>query len=212
MRSTRRSTTAIASWRRSSVPEQVAQLFDEYADAYARGERPRAEEYLARAGGQADELAGLLERFVRRRRRASPTRRTVALIEAWLTGEPPLARPAREPGRARGRGRRRARRAPRPRPGQAREGEALLPAARGGPARAQPRQPKGLGRADGTRRAALGGAGGLACPTGRRREPSIYAQPSRPQPRLRSPSPEPKNPTRSTVLFLGEGVELELPC
>jgi hypothetical protein len=72
------------------VPEQVADLFAEYADAYARGERPRAEEYLARAGGQADELARLLERFVR----AAPAREadaaTLALTEAALTGEPPL--------------------------------------------------------------------------------------------------------------------------
>ena len=43
------------------MPEQVTDLFTEYADAYARGEHPRAEEYLARAGGQADELARLLK-------------------------------------------------------------------------------------------------------------------------------------------------------
>jgi hypothetical protein len=90
MRSTRRSITAIASWRRSSVPELVAQLFAEYADAYARGERPRAEEYLARAGGQADELAGLLERFVHATPAREPDAATIALTEAWLTGEPPL--------------------------------------------------------------------------------------------------------------------------
>jgi hypothetical protein len=72
------------------VPEQVAQLFAEYADAYARGERPRAEEYLARAGGQADELAGLLERFVQATPAREPDPETLALTEAWLTGEPPL--------------------------------------------------------------------------------------------------------------------------
>jgi hypothetical protein len=72
------------------VPERVAELFAEYADAYARGEHPRAEEYLARAGEQADELAGLLERFVRAApaREASPA--MMALTEAALTGEPPL--------------------------------------------------------------------------------------------------------------------------
>jgi hypothetical protein len=72
------------------VPEQIAQLFAEYADAYARGERPRAEEYLARAGGQADELAGLLERFVQATPAHEPDAETLALTEAWLTGEPPL--------------------------------------------------------------------------------------------------------------------------
>jgi len=72
------------------VPEQVAQLFAEYADAYARGERPRAEEYLTRAGEQADELAGLLERFVQATPAREPDAETLALTEAWLTGEPPL--------------------------------------------------------------------------------------------------------------------------
>jgi hypothetical protein len=72
------------------VPEQVAQLFAEYADAYARGERPRAEEYLSRAGGQADELAGLLERFVQATPAREPDAETLALTETWLTGEPPL--------------------------------------------------------------------------------------------------------------------------
>jgi hypothetical protein len=72
------------------VSEQVADLFAEYADAYARGEHPRAEEYLARAGGQADELARLLERFVRAAPASEPDAATLALTEAALTGEPPL--------------------------------------------------------------------------------------------------------------------------
>src|SRR5512133_3597017 len=90
MPSTRHCTTLIASWRRSSVSEPVADLFAEYADAYARGEHPRAEEYLARAGGQADELARLLERFVRAAPAREPDAATLALTEAALTGEPPL--------------------------------------------------------------------------------------------------------------------------
>jgi hypothetical protein len=90
MPSTRHCTTLIASWRRSSVSELVADLFAEYADAYARGEHPRAEEYLARAGGQADELARLLERFVRAAQGREPDAATLALTEAALTGEPPL--------------------------------------------------------------------------------------------------------------------------
>jgi hypothetical protein len=72
------------------MSEQVADLFAEYADAYARGEHPRAEEYLARAGGQADELARLLERFVRAAPAREPDAATLALTEAALTGEPPL--------------------------------------------------------------------------------------------------------------------------
>jgi hypothetical protein len=72
------------------VPEQIAQLFAEYADAHARGERPRAEEYLARAGGQADELADLLERFLQATPARGPDAETIALTEAWVTGQPPL--------------------------------------------------------------------------------------------------------------------------
>jgi len=72
------------------VPDRVADLFAEYADAYARGEHPRAEEYLARAGKQADELARLLERFVRAAPASEPDAATLALTEAALTGEPPL--------------------------------------------------------------------------------------------------------------------------
>lgn len=72
------------------MSDQIAQLFAEYADAYARGERPRADEYLARAGGQADELAGLLVRFVQATPAREPDAETLALTEAWLTGEPPL--------------------------------------------------------------------------------------------------------------------------
>lgn len=72
------------------MPEEITQLFAEYADAYARGERPRADEYLARAGGQADELAGLLERFVQAAPAREPDAEALALTEAWLTGEPPL--------------------------------------------------------------------------------------------------------------------------
>src|SRR5262245_37709693 len=90
MRSTRHCTTLIGSWGRSSVPDRVADLFAEYADAYARGEHPRAEDYLARAGGQADELARLLDRFVRAAPAPQADAATLALTEAALSGEPPL--------------------------------------------------------------------------------------------------------------------------
>jgi hypothetical protein len=47
-----------------SSPEDVRELFAQYADAYARGERPRAADYLERAGEDADLLAAMLERFL----------------------------------------------------------------------------------------------------------------------------------------------------
>jgi hypothetical protein len=71
------------------LPERIPDLFAEYADAHARGDRPRADEYLARAGGRADQLAGLLERFVRAPAR-EPDAETIVLTEAMLTGESPL--------------------------------------------------------------------------------------------------------------------------
>jgi hypothetical protein len=43
------------------VAERVAELFGEYAAAYARGERPQSREFLARAGEQVDEQASLID-------------------------------------------------------------------------------------------------------------------------------------------------------
>src|SRR6266480_1484333 len=82
MPSIRRSTTAIASWRSSSVPEMF-ELFDEYAAAYARGERPRAREYLTRAGPQADELAGLIDQFLQRSPAAEPDVKKEQKVEGY---------------------------------------------------------------------------------------------------------------------------------
>ena len=76
----------------SSDPDLVFQLFDQYAAAYARNERPRARDYLDRAGDRADELAELLDGFLRRVPRGAPDPQTVALMGAWLAGEPPLVR------------------------------------------------------------------------------------------------------------------------
>jgi hypothetical protein len=74
------------------VPERVEQLFDEYARAYARGERPEAREYLERAGPDADALAGLIDRYLAGVPAPAPDERTVELFEAWHVGESPLLR------------------------------------------------------------------------------------------------------------------------
>jgi hypothetical protein len=89
MQSIRLFTTAIADWRTSCVPD-VAVLFEEYASAYARGERPRAHEYLVRAGAAADDLAELIDRFLARTPAPAADGATAALIAAWADGEPPL--------------------------------------------------------------------------------------------------------------------------
>jgi hypothetical protein len=89
MQSIRRSTTVTRNSRRSFVPDVVA-LFEEYAAAYARGERPRAQEYLKRAGPGADELANLIDGWLRTVPVSDPDDDTIALVGAWTAGQPPL--------------------------------------------------------------------------------------------------------------------------
>jgi hypothetical protein len=89
MQSIRRSTTDTRSWRRSSVAD-VFELFDEYAAAYARGEHPRAGEYLERAGPQADELAGLIDEYLKRADGVEPTDEARAVVAAVVDGGTPL--------------------------------------------------------------------------------------------------------------------------
>jgi hypothetical protein len=71
------------------VPE-LFELFDEYAAAYARGERPHAREYLERAGPQADELARLIDEFLQRSPAAEPDEETMTIVGALVEGHPPL--------------------------------------------------------------------------------------------------------------------------
>jgi len=68
----------------------VAQLFDDWAARYARGERPDPREYLERAGERQGELAGLIERYLVSAPRSAPDPETVELAEAWARGESPL--------------------------------------------------------------------------------------------------------------------------
>lgn len=69
---------------------EVLALFEEYAEAYARGEQPEAGEYLERAGDGADELANLIEGWLRAVPVPEPDAETLALISAWMEEEPPL--------------------------------------------------------------------------------------------------------------------------
>jgi hypothetical protein len=74
------------------VAERVEELFGEYAAAYSRGERPQAREFLARAGGQVDELASLIDGLLASAPAPVPDEQTVALFEAWRAGDSPLPR------------------------------------------------------------------------------------------------------------------------
>jgi hypothetical protein len=74
------------------VSDHVFELFDSYAAAYARGERPSAEEYLDRAGPDRDQLSSLLDEFLRRapvHPASEDDRRYLGLM---LAEEPPLLR------------------------------------------------------------------------------------------------------------------------
>jgi len=72
------------------VPDRVFELFDEYAAAYARGERPSAEEYLDRAGPDRDQLSALLSEYLRRAPAQLATEDDKRLLGLMLAEEPPL--------------------------------------------------------------------------------------------------------------------------
>jgi hypothetical protein len=65
-------------------------LFDEWAASYARGESPDPLAFLQRAGVHADELARLMDGFLRAVPRLEPDAETVALARAWVSGASPL--------------------------------------------------------------------------------------------------------------------------
>ena len=71
-------------------PEAIEELYAEYAASLARGERPRARDYLDRAGTEAEELATMIERFLQAAPRPVATVEESALLDGWLQREPPL--------------------------------------------------------------------------------------------------------------------------
>jgi hypothetical protein len=68
----------------------VEALFDAFAQAYLRGESPDVSEYLARAGGERDDLGDLIDRFLRAVPAQPATEEEIVLMEARLEGEPTL--------------------------------------------------------------------------------------------------------------------------
>lgn len=80
----------------------VDELFADYAAALARGERPRARDYLDQAGAEADELATMIERFLQSAPRPAATPEESALLAGWLQREPPLLELRRRRGLKRG--------------------------------------------------------------------------------------------------------------
>jgi hypothetical protein len=72
------------------MADEVFQLFDDYAARFARGERPDAREYLARAGEGADELAAMIDGFLQAAPVPAAGEDERVLAAAWIEGEPPL--------------------------------------------------------------------------------------------------------------------------
>jgi hypothetical protein len=72
------------------VSDRLFELFDEYAAAYARGERPSAEDFLERAGPDRAELASLLQEYLRRAPVQRPTEDDQRHLGLMLAEEPPL--------------------------------------------------------------------------------------------------------------------------
>lgn len=65
-------------------------LFDEFAAAYRGGETPDVLAYLQRAGGDADALADLIDRFLRATPARESTEEEIVLAHARTEQEPPL--------------------------------------------------------------------------------------------------------------------------
>jgi hypothetical protein len=72
------------------VRVDVSQLFEEWAAHVAREERPDPAEYIDRAGPQGEELARMMDRFLRASRPPQPEEQTVDLVRAWAADQPLL--------------------------------------------------------------------------------------------------------------------------
>lgn len=72
------------------MAERAFELFDEFAAAWARGERPSLDDYLEQAGPEAELLARLVDEYVSRAPAPPPREDAVELLDAFLEREPGL--------------------------------------------------------------------------------------------------------------------------
>src|SRR5215211_1559443 len=73
-----------------TMHNRAYELFDDFAAAWARGERPSLDDYLERAGPESEQLARLVEEYVVRAPVPQPASDAVELLEAFLEREPGL--------------------------------------------------------------------------------------------------------------------------
>jgi hypothetical protein len=72
------------------VDDRVLELFEDYAAARARGERPDPLPFLEQAGEGAAALGALIERLATSAPPVPAAPATVAMMESLVAGEPPL--------------------------------------------------------------------------------------------------------------------------
>jgi hypothetical protein len=72
------------------VSDRLFELFDEYAAAYARGERPNAEDVLDRAGPEREQLAAMLAEYLQDAPLPAPNEDERRSFEVLVAEEPPL--------------------------------------------------------------------------------------------------------------------------
>ena len=68
----------------------VLDLFDEFAQRFARGESPAVLEYIERAGDRGDELANMLNHFLASAPPPQASAERVEMMRAWIAGQPPI--------------------------------------------------------------------------------------------------------------------------
>jgi AcrR family transcriptional regulator len=72
------------------LPDSLFELFDDYAIRFARGENPDPVPYLDRAGSESSVLAEMIDRFLQWAPPPTADETAVRMMQAWLSGEPPL--------------------------------------------------------------------------------------------------------------------------
>jgi hypothetical protein len=72
------------------MTDRPADLFEEYATRYARGEAPDPRDYLARAGGASDALREMIDGYLRAAPPPDPHPDRAVMMRAWMAGDTPL--------------------------------------------------------------------------------------------------------------------------
>lgn len=72
------------------MSERTDALFDEFVAAHLAGGRPVVQDFIDRAGGEAETLGALIDRYLTMAPPRATTEEDLALMRAQMSGEPPL--------------------------------------------------------------------------------------------------------------------------